>query len=224
MTMQIGIVGRDGIVLASDTQWTSVVYRTQDAQPIGRPMRYIKHSTKIKTNDKIAVSYAQDKETSYDTAEAILARFPCENPEAAIREIAESIPSEDRRDVQGLIAVPPFELFRFQIAWENGEWTPSCEPDSQFDIAGDTANPSMFWIHRFYQAWLTVEQLIPLAAHLITSSHLVNTGGIGGLEIATCKVDEITLLPRERTIELAKEAWERDTAITEMIFGKGVSL
>lgn len=224
MTMQIGMIGSDGIVLASDTQWTSTVQKTENGQSIGHPVRHITHSSKIKTNDQMAVSYAQDKNTSHDTANAILACFPCSDPEEAIKQIAEDIPTENRQDVQGLIAIPPFELFRFQIAWENGKWISSCEPNFQFDVAGDIANRAIFWIYRYHHDWLTTEQLIPLAAHMIMASHRIHTGFIGGLEIAICKPNEIQSLPREETIRLGREAWERDTAITEMIFGKGVSL
>ena len=224
MTMQIGMIGSDGIVLASDTQWTATVQKTQDGQPAGRPIRSIRHSSKIKTSNRIAVSYAQDKKTAHDTAQAILVEFPCDDPQSAIERIAADIPVEDRRDVQGLIAIPPFELLRFQIAMQDGQWTPFYEPTFQYDFAGDMANLAAFWIQRYHHDWLTVEQLIPLAAHAIMACHRLNTGFIGGLEIAVCKADEILMLPRERTIMLGKEAWERDTAITEMIFGKGISL
>lgn len=224
MTMQIGMVGSDGIVLASDTQWTSTVQPMENGEPKGYPVRYITHSSKIKTNDRMAVSYGQDKKTAHSTAEAILTSFPCDNPNEAIKQIADGIPAEERRDVQGLIAIPPDHLYRFQIAMQNAQWTPSCEPAFQYDMAGDVANLSAFWIRRYHQEWLTVEQLIPLAAHMITAAHIIHNGTIGGLEIAICKMGEIIRLPRERTRALAKEAWERDKAITEMIFGKGVSL
>jgi hypothetical protein len=82
------------------------------------------------------------------------------------------------------------------------------------------ATPAIFWIHRFYQPWFTVEQLIPLAAHMIMASHHLNTAGIGGLEIVVCRAGENEFLPREETIKLQKTAWDRDKAIERMIFEK----
>jgi hypothetical protein len=103
---------------------------------------------------------------------------------------------------------------------QDGQWTPFCEPSDGFDIAGDMATPAIFWIHRFYQPWFTVEQLIPLAAHMIMASHHLNTAGIGGLEIVVCRAGGNEFLPREETIKLQRTAWDRDKAIERMIFGK----
>ena len=171
----------------------------------------------------MVVSCALDKKTADSTAEAILLRFDGNTPESSIQEISESIPETDRWDAQGLIVIPPFQLYRYQLAMQDEQWIPFCEPSDGFDIAGDRATPAIFWIHRFYQPWLTVEQLIPLAAHVIMASHHLNTAGIGGLEIVVCRAVGNEFLPREETIKLQKMAWDHDRAIERMIFGMGDS-
>jgi hypothetical protein len=218
--MQIGMVGSDGTVLASDTQWTRNIETLVNGQHIGRVIRAWTNHSKIKTNGNMVVSCALDRKVADSTAEAILLRFEGNTPESSIQEIGESIPEKDRWDAQGLIVIPPFQLYRYQLAVQDGQWTPFCEPSDGFDIAGDMATPAIFWIHRFYQPWFTVEQLIPLAAHMIMASHHLNTAGIGGLEIVVCRAGGNEFLPREETIKLQKTAWDRDKAIERMIFGK----
>jgi len=220
MTMQIGMVGSDGTVLASDTQWTRNIKTLVNGHHIGRVIRAWTNSSKIKTNGNMVVSCALDKKAADCTAEAILLRFDENTPESSIQEIGEGIPETDRWDAQGLIVIPPFQLYRYQLAMQDGQWTPFCEPSDGFDIAGDMATPAIFWIHRFYQPWFTVEQLIPLAAHMIVASHHLNTAGIGGLEIVVCRAGGNEFLPREETIKLQRTAWDHDKAIERIIFGK----
>ena len=222
--MQIGMVGSDGIVLASDTQWTRNLETTIDGRRIGRVIRSWTNRSKIKTNGQMVVSCALDKKTADSIAEAILVRFDGNDPEGSIEEISNGIPGSERWDAQGLIVIPPFQLFRFQLAKQDGEWTPFCEESSGFDIAGDMGTPAIFWIHRFYEPWYTVEQLTPLAAHMIMASHHLNNAGIGGLEIVLCRAGGNEFLPREETVKLQKAGSDRDRAIGQMIFGKDASL
>jgi len=220
LTMQIGMVGSDGTVLASDTQWTRNIETLVNGHHVGRVIRSWTNRSKIKTNGNMVVSCALDKKTADSTAEAILLRFDGNTPESSIQEIAESIPERDRWDAQGLIVIPPFQLYRYQLAMQDGQWTPFCEPSDGFDIAGNMCTPAIFWIHRFYQSWFTVAQLILLAAHMIMASHHLNTAGIGGLEIVVCKETGNEFLPREETIRLQRTAWDHDKAIERLIFGK----
>jgi hypothetical protein len=217
--MQIGMVGSDGTVLASDTQWTRNIETTIAGRSIGRVIRSWTNRSKIKTNGNMVVSCALDKKTANSTAEAILLRFDGNDPQGSIEEIGEGIPDSERWDAQGLIVIPPFQLYRYQLAMQNGQWTPFCEPSDMFDIAGDMGTPAIFWIHRHYQPWLTVEQLTPIAAQFVMSSHHLNTAGIGGLEVVVCKESGNEFLPREETIKLQKVANDRDRTIEKMIFG-----
>jgi hypothetical protein len=122
--MQIGMVGSDGTVLASDTQWTRNIETLVNGHHVGRVIRSWTNRSKIKTNGNMVVSCALDKKTADSTAEAILLRFDGNTPESSIQEIAESIPERDRWDAQGLIVIPPFQLYRYQLAMQDGQWTP----------------------------------------------------------------------------------------------------
>src|SRR5271170_839047 len=79
MTMQVGMVAADGIVLASDTQWTHTPEKLL-YQHVGRAVRYHTNCSKIKMSNGMAVSYALDKRTAEDTAGVILTTFDANDP------------------------------------------------------------------------------------------------------------------------------------------------
>jgi hypothetical protein len=70
MTMQIGMVGSDGIVVASDTRWTHEPNNLTSAQ-IGRAVRFGTNGIKIKVNmtQQVAVSFAADRPSAASMAD-----------------------------------------------------------------------------------------------------------------------------------------------------------
>lgn len=223
MTMQIGMIASDGIILASDTQATRTPEKLKDSQ-VGRAVRYHTNCSKIRAGSEIAVSYAQDVKTGDDVANRILSTFTADDAQEAIERIAVSIPEDNRNPVQGLIAAPPFRLFRFQLAKIDEVWTATCEASIGLDYAGDITNAPIYWAERYYDELLTMEQLLPLAAYMITCSHHLNTAGIGGLEVVTCDASGIQRLSRERIQELRRQANETDKQVMQTVFGRKVGL
>jgi hypothetical protein len=221
--MQIGMLASDGIILASDTQATRTPEKLKDGQ-VGRAVRYHTNCSKIRTGSEIAVSYAQDVKTGDDVANAILSTFTADDPQGAIDQIAASIPEDDRNPVQGLIAAPPSQLFRFQLAKIDELWTATCEASIGLDYAGDMTNAAIYWAERYYDDSLAVEQLLPLAAYMITCSHHLNTAGVGGLEIVTCDSSGIQRVSRERLLEFRRRANETDKQVAQALFGGKISL
>jgi hypothetical protein len=223
VTMQVGMVASDGIILASDTQATHTPEKLKDGQ-IGRAVRYHTNCSKIRTGSEIVVSYAQDVKTGDDVANAILSTFTADAPQEAIERIASNIPEDNRNPVQGLIAASPFQLFRFQLAKIDEVWTATCEASLGLDYSGDMTNAAIYWAERYYDEFLTVEQLLPLAAYMITCSHHLNTAGIGGLEIVTSDSSGIHRVSRERILELRRQANETDKQVVHAVFGGKISL
>jgi hypothetical protein len=70
VTMQVGMVASDGIILASHTQATHTPEKLLDGQ-IGRAVRYHTNFSKIRTGSEIMLSYAQDVKTGDDVANVI---------------------------------------------------------------------------------------------------------------------------------------------------------
>lgn len=216
--MQVGMIASDGIILASDTRATHTPEKLKDGQ-VGRAVRYHTNCSKIRTNGEVAVSYAQDMKTGGDVANAIVSTFTANDPQEAIERIASAIPEDCRHPVQGLIAIHPFQLYRFQIAKIGEIWTATCDPSIGFHFAGDMTNAAIYWAERYHNEFMTVEQLLPLAVYVIVCSHLLNTAIIDGIEIVVCNSSGIHPVSRERLLELRQQANATDKQIRQAVFG-----
>lgn len=120
MTMQVGMVGTDGIVLASDTLWT------QTPVVPGRGVRHGYNAHKIRIFEKrgIAVSSARDMETANFVGDSIIAKLDDNYPAdraILIQEIGNECLAKagDRNEAQCLIAfqkpVPSLYIFEYAM-------------------------------------------------------------------------------------------------------------
>jgi len=206
MTMQVGMIGTDGIVLASDTLWT-----------LTGDIRQTFNSSKIKVNcDRgLAISCSRNMETSTEIADKIIANLCDTNISCdAIEQIAENVlnPIEKfRRDIQCLIVslCPRPRLFRLRKEPVDGFVRPVCQEMLDKAIAGDDHNPAIFWAERHYQR-RSFKELILLAAHLVTIASKLNSGTIGGLEVVVCDDSGIRRLTDESNRELESKSLEID--------------
>ncbi len=210
MTMQVALVGSDGIVLASDTKWT-----VSEQYP-----RRSFEASKIKIDYErcIAVSYARNMETSGAIADALLRlpdgcwQSPITPIEQAARSILELAP---RKEAHCLIvsARPSLQLLLFEVATVNGvPDQPMCQPIGDKCCAGDNANAAWFLAERYYER-IPVAQLIPLAAQIIVAAAKLNSGAISGLEIVECKPDCFRRLSAESALELEAKAIRVDKSL-----------
>jgi hypothetical protein len=147
-----------------------------------------------------------------------------DSPDAqtAVQEIFDSTPVRGLHHIQGFIVLtrPALQLFRFEIARTHRKWIPSCEIVLGYDVTGDITNAALFWTERYHYESLPIEHLVSLAAHLVISSHYLNTAGIGGLELIECDAAGVRLLHPERIAELQDKAKEWDRRIGEIVYGK----
>lgn len=226
MTMQVGMRSPDGIVLASDTYWT-------DSPSLGRAQlraagRNGTDSTKFRINQAkgIAIACAGDMDTAGLIAEAILSGWEdghLSNPEGNLEDFCESVPDVHKRRAQCLVVltrpVPQMFIVNTMPSNENA-WEPWCRSSSTMLIAGDTINAAIFWIEKYYRKWiprsLPMEQLIPLAAHMIGQAKTLNTAGIGGLEIILCNSRKIRRLSEYSRELLERQAEQWDDAIGDL--------
>jgi hypothetical protein len=225
MTMQVGMVGTDGVLIASDTKWAEN----------NLPIRGSFDSTKFKIDHEcgIAVSCAGSMNTATRLADEIVSESrrdvnwrsaPLGSPGCdTIQRIGERVlraSEEGRQNAQCIIAFtcPTVELWLFELARISGEWGPVCQPITTKKFAGDTKNPAVFWAERYYRK-MPIEKLIPLAAHLILAASVLNSAGIGGLEIVKCNASGIHCCSDESIARLGSEAAELDNCIRESLFG-----
>jgi hypothetical protein len=220
MTVQVAMVGTDGIVLAGDTRH-SIKPRFE-----GAAARYGYGSTKIRIDDegKIAVCCAMDMVAAKRFADRILSELinegPTTNRERRIKEIGIEVADGlcGGRDIECLIAfadsLTTFYRFRFMGADREAS------VDQIFDAApaGDTVNSAIFWRMRYYTR-LPISQLIVLASHLVVSAGELNTAMIDGLEIVLCDSNGFRRLSQDENREWADRAIERGKRIGDLVLG-----
>jgi|HubBroStandDraft_6_1064221.scaffolds.fasta_scaffold09846_8 hypothetical protein len=223
MTMQVAMVGMDGIVLASDTKWQSTLTRGNLRS------RHTSGSSKIAISDElsVAIACAQNMETAYAIADAVIAElsgsdwdFPINPMEQIGQRFLDA--SGERNSFQCLVvtARPSLRLFQLESACVNGVPNKAmCHEIKNKAINGDNANAAVFWAERYYKM-KSVQALMRLAAQLIVDSAKLNSGFIGGLEIVICDGGGIRRLPDDLTTALELEAEKRGKAIEELFFGR----
>jgi len=172
----------------------------------------------------MVISSARSMETAGAVGHKIIAElkdddflYPILPIENIAKDVLASVVRQERSDAQCLIAIrqPVPQLFLFQFGNINNEYGRICQKMESIAIAGDNLNAAIFWGERYY-ARLPIEQLIPLAAHLIVCAHKLNTATIDGLEIVLCTTSAIRRLSAESIEELKVKADEWDKTISKL--------
>src|SRR5208283_2879930 len=116
------------------------------------------------------------------------------------------------------------KLYAIQGSLHKTQWQ-SCYPTV---FAGDATNTAKFWSERYYSSWSEslrpIDELIPLAAHLIFSAGKVGPSIIGELEIFLCDSSGLRHLSEESIRELKSSVSELDKQFGEQIFGHRATL
>ena len=232
MTMQVGLVGRAGIILASDLRITTSVSMKEEQED---NVAYLgRHGRKIEFDKdrNIAVSCADDLDFARSVAKRIIAELtPSDmvdegSATSAIERIVNDASSTGNKKAQWLIALrcPDWQLFKCRLApldpeKINGEWEISCAPSfTGREIAGHVVNPAIF-LTKFHDEFLLAERLIPLAAHLVLSAHYFNSDGIEGLEIVQCDASGVRRIAAASIADLKKASRDLDMYICESLTG-----
>jgi hypothetical protein len=221
MTMQVAMVGTDGIVLASDTSWANTL------RAMTSNSRDTSSSSKIFDNGVVAIACARNMETSLPIARAILAEMDDDkwknNTCGYIELIAGRIlaMAEDRADIQCLIttAQPTLQLLHLASGVKLNGVPASvyCRRISDKAVAGDTANAAVFWSERYYRR-TSISSLVPLAAQVVVDAGKLHPGYISGLEIALCDGGGIRRMSNDAIVALEMEAKKRGETIGELFF------
>jgi hypothetical protein len=202
MTMQIGMIASDGIILASDTNWQRKMVR----RDLGTWHTSGGYKIKISDNKKVAVSCAMDMCEAYRIASEILIAvdgLDLYSREAKIIEIARTIPNN--LAVECFIAFAEPEPVLFLVQHPEGSILPVVQPITNKAFAGDALNPAVYWAERYYRE-LSVEKLKHLAAHVIAEAGTLNPALISGLDIVVCKNKELSRLSQQETDSLIQRS------------------
>jgi hypothetical protein len=213
MTMQVGMMASDGIILASDTSWQRKVVGCE----MGTWHTSGGYKIKISDSKKIAVSCAMDMCEAYRIASEFLAALDGVDlyaREQKIIDIARSIPNHLGVECFVAFAEPVPSLFLMQHI--EGSTYPIVQPIINKAFAGDSLNPALYWAQRYYSN-LPVDRLKNLAAHIIAEAGILNPCLIGGLDIVIGKNGEFSRLSQQETDTLIQQSRKCADA-----FGKSV--
>lgn len=211
MTLQIGMLGRDGIVVVGDT-W-------QYVDPGDRPW-YGYHSSKfrISADRRIAVAGAHDMDASFAVADEVIRQLsgPCDDRRAEILNVGNRI--AEGKNSQCLLAFsdPCPTLYRFshRVAGQS-----SCEEVIGCIPIGDQWSTAYYWAMRHYDHGRSCQQLARLGALVVISAGHISSGSIGGLEGFTCGTTGIRLWTRHESESLKAEIDNLEKGFRESVLG-----
>ena len=226
MTMQIGMVGTDGVLIASDTLWMNSE-STQYAN-----VRHTGNTTKIEIDypKGVAIACARNMEVAGRIAKDLICEMGAndwDEPGPRVESIANKTlgeSSEQRQEFQCTIITssPEPRLFHLHAGIFKLQKGARCQQHSGKIIAGDMTNAAAFWAERYYPSTeprRPIRQLVALSAHLIIAASALNSAGISGLEIVLCDASGIHRLSDESIRKLELQVAERDESISTSLFG-----
>jgi hypothetical protein len=227
MTIHIGMLGSDGVLLAGDV-WTYA-----NASGIRQSSVWGAEAvSKIKAyaDGDLAITRAHDMRQARTVSDAIgekLTRSHWENPESQIEKIAETALSEEHnwRGVHCLIAIrEPRSLFKLECGKDPSTQKNICicNRSTSYVVGGDAHNPATFWATRYLLTNTfgdrTVDELIPLAVQIVVDAGSIANGMIRGLEIFRSDGTKFERLSdaesKAWTIEAVKRAGDIEKLIT----------
>jgi hypothetical protein len=224
MTMQVGMLASDGIILASDT----LASRSPLAGITVRAIRQTFGTSKVRISgdSKVAVTCARDLLQAYHLADALIAGLPQEywdNPESKMREIALSeVNRQHWRGAECLIALaePSPSLYLLQCITDSQESV--CHRIITYVFAGDSANASSYWAMRYYDSLnpelRRTDKLVPLAAQIVVDASRFNSAIVGGLEIVVCDGSGIRRFTEQENSKQHSLAVRRGDEIEAILF------
>jgi hypothetical protein len=194
MTFQIGMVGSDGILIASD-------------QKAGRWERYktTSHVTKVFCDAELGAIYCGSGSDVAVRAGKRTIEIALSEPNLPMSKCAEKAATEvwiQRYENPEFTGQPQEEsVVIARVTDSNSDlWyvkvgNPSlCKPILDRVNIGDVSNASIFFSERYFPGMSEkrppIARLLPLAAHIVLMAGKLNPTGVDGLEIAICRVGE----------------------------------
>lgn len=206
MTIQVGMMGTDGIVIASDTKYSEDVlggdeFATDDSRGCSK--------IRIGESKQIAVACSGDMVLADRVADALIAQLTperWENPNRYIREIGnDCLGNRERLDFVCMVGLsrPARSIWLLESQKEiRVTRVVSCVH------VGHSRNVATFWAHRYYDC-RPIRELMALASLVVVDCARFNSGRISGLEIVYGDSSGFHSLTLEQNRALEREAKKR---------------
>jgi hypothetical protein len=208
VTMQIAMVGADGLLLASDTKIVTD-WRTRRWYGAIRE-EHAESKIVISPEGTVAISCAGDMIRANEAANKIISEWKPEedDPRASnLKQIVRIFSGGPSFECLIARLLPYRSIVRVSYVLEaGGKMHMVVTPCIDRLCAGDHANPAKYWHLRYYDQSRSMDDLIPLAAQLITDAVHFNNGIIGGLEIVVSDQGRLHRIPSKDCEALVSNA------------------
>jgi hypothetical protein len=215
VTLQVALVGTDGIVLASDKKTVYLDDVTTTSM-----------TSKILVDDSrtLALAYA-GHEISQLVARRVLEKpsaLESKGPLIEVEKLAEAIYKEQitedspyfRTDSQ-LLIVQRKDLSRFHVLrMDRKKWL--AELRDTREVTGHATNTACFFTERYYRK-APVAALKLLVAHTIITAGKISPSGIEGLEILVCTPEKFEFLTPEEISALEKRSQDIEGQLSHLL-------
>jgi hypothetical protein len=218
MTLQIGMLGQDGVILTGDTRINAKPIPGADAPW----MSYEGQKIHISDSGRIAISCAHDLQSGSQVAEAIFSKMTRGDYPGCEREIEElGAANAQGRNVQCIVvfADPLPCIYLYTFARVGDSQHNDCQRVISCVPSGDIQNPAVFWGMSYYKQ-LPIERLKRLAACMVIAGGKLNSAIVGGFEMALCTKDGCVRVDEASTKELQMQAHVKLDAIGELILSE----
>jgi hypothetical protein len=218
MSLQIGMLGLDGVIIAGDTRVSVPTLASADAPW----MSFDGQKIHISKSRRIAVSCAHDLQSGSRVAEAIFAQMTHGDHPGCEREIEElGAAAAQGRDIQCMVAFadPLPSIYIYTHAKVGDSQLNDCQRIISCAPSGDCRNPAAFWGMTYYKQ-LPIEKLKRLAACMVVAGGKLNSAIIGGFEMVLCTKGGCVRVDEASTKELERQAHAKLQTIGELIMSE----
>lgn len=219
VTLQIGLTGKDGWLIASDRRQTE----------IQEGVRVSSNIIKIEIDAKLACACAGDGLSLIARSELLVKSSGLTVNRAALRRELEDFgdwvwnehhekrePPYSERWERGLLvgfADLSYPLWRLDIGKKS---VVREHPD--YGVAGDTVTSALFFYQMHAPTLVGLKQLAFIAAHVITMGAKLNSSGVGGgLDIVVCENRAMRFMEQYEIKELEQKSAALDQLTTDFI-------
>jgi hypothetical protein len=222
MTMQVGLVGTDGIVLASDQNTLFTYSRSERGE--FEEVLVDDLTSKILVGQRNAIAFS-GWDISGEVARRILADetiLDSDDPRNDLETLARKVYGEPfpgkndpiRHDSELLIVSTGNMNKFYSLDMKSEKYAFLTQREKA--VAGHKVNSASFFLQRYYVK-TKISELAFLAAHVILAASSISYGGIKGLEIVTCTKSGFRLLPPDVIANLAERSEKLDRQIGETL-------
>lgn len=192
MTLQVGLVAKNGFVLASDRKAVRDFSELPDSRAIHYSVSSQTTKILISENKKLVCAFSGSK-PSVLAAQRLIASCPDHfDNDTQVREYLAGAGKESKNvNSRGELVIVGFPHLRNVASlWSvTIEAEPTVHDHSDKVFGGEETNPAVYLIESYYKKGLPVSELVSLAAYFVCEGNRLKPSSVGGLDIFVSEND-----------------------------------